>query len=60
MPCKRIIVIITWHIKADEFWDVWDALLLKHSLNVFLALRKFYTWHKRFCFLIIILQFEEL
>ena len=35
IPCERIIVVTTYHLGTDDFWDVWKASVLKHSLDVF-------------------------
>ena len=35
MPCKWIIVVTTYHLGADDFWNVWEASVLEHSLDVF-------------------------
>ena len=40
MPCKRIIVVTTYHLGMNNFWDVWEFLILEHSLDVFLVLWK--------------------
>ena len=38
----------------DNIWDVWEAMVLKYSLNIFLILQKAYN-SKYFGYLIIIL-----
>ena len=49
----------TYHLEADEFWDIWEASVSEHSLNVFLVLRKAFS-SQRFCLFVIVLQFGEL
>ena len=59
MPCKRIIVVTTYHLEADDVWDIWEPLVLKHSLEFFLALWKACKASKKLCFLVIFLQLRE-
>ena len=35
MLYKQIVVVTTYHLGTDDFWDVWETLILKHSLNIF-------------------------
>ena len=56
MPCKRIIVVTTYDLGTDDFWDVWEPLVLEHSLDVLPALRKASS-SQNFCFLIFVLKF---
>ena len=39
MLYKRIIVVTTYHFGTNNFWDVWEASVLKHSLVILLALQ---------------------
>ena len=59
MPYKRIIVMTIYHLKTDDCWDVWESLILEHSLNVFSALRKTCKASEKLCFLVIFLQLGE-
>ena len=58
MPCKKIIVVTIYHLGADDFWDIWEALVLEHSLNVFLVLQKA-PKSQRFCLFVVVLQLGE-
>ena len=40
MPYKKIIVLMTYHLGADDLWDIWEPLVLEHSLNVLSIFRK--------------------
>ena len=42
ISCKWIIMVTTYHVGADEFWDIWEALVLEHSLDDFSVLRNAY------------------
>ena len=35
---KWIIIVLTYNLRADDFWDIWKALVLEYSLNIFLVL----------------------
>ena len=37
MPYKQIIVLTIHHFETDDFWDIWEALVLKYSLAIFAA-----------------------
>ena len=51
-------MVTTYDLRADDFWDVYEALILKHSLNIFIVLWK--TCRSRcFCFVVIVLKFEQ-
>ena len=58
MPYKRIIVVTTYHLGADNLWDIWEPLVLKHSFDVLPVLRKAYS-SECFCFLVFILKFGK-
>ena len=58
MPCKWIIVVTTYHLRIDNFWDVWEALVLEHSFIIFLVFQKICK-SKHFCFFVIVLKFGE-
>ena len=57
--CKKIIVMTTYHLGTDDLWDVWESLELKHSLNVFPAIRKARKVSKKLYFFIVFLQLGE-
>ena len=59
MPCNRIIVVTTYHLGVDDLWDIWELLVLEHSLNVLPLLRKTYN-SKFLCFFVFVLQFGQL
>ena len=58
MPCKRIIVVTTYNLVADDFWDIWEPSILEHSFNFFPAFRKASSSH-RFCLFVVVLQLGE-
>ena len=58
MPCKRVVVVMIYHFKVDDLWDIWKPSVLKHSLNVLLVLRKALS-SQYFCLFIIVLQLGE-
>ena len=58
MPCKRIVVVTTYHHEADDCWDIWKPLVLEHSLDVFLALQKAPS-SQNFCLFVVVLQLGE-
>ena len=60
MLCKKIIQMTIYHLGTDDFWDVWEALVLKHSFNVFPVLRKACRASEKLCFLVVVLQLKEL
>ena len=49
---------ITYYLGADNFRDVWEALVLKHSLHVLLVLRKVCS-SESFHFFIFVLKFGQ-
>ena len=58
MPCKKIIVVMTYHLGADDFWDIGESLVLKYSLDFLPAFRE--TCNSEcFCFLIFVLKFGQ-
>ena len=59
MRCKKIIVVTTYDLGTDDFWNVWEPLVLEHSLDVFLAFRKVSRVSEKLCFLVIFLQLGE-
>ena len=58
MPYKRIIVVITYHLKADNLWDIWELSVLEHSLNILSILQKACNsdW---FYFFVFVLKFKQ-
>ena len=56
MPCKKIIVVTTYHLGADNLWDIWELSLLEHSFDFFPALRKIFS-SQNFYFFVFILKF---
>ena len=58
MPCKRIIVVTTYDLGTDGFWDIWESLVLEHSLDVLPAFRKASS-SQRYCLFVILLQLGE-
>ena len=59
MPCKKIIVVTSYHLKTNDFCDIWEFLKLKYSLNFFPALRKGPN-SQRFYLFVVILQLGNL
>ena len=59
MPYKRIIVVTIYDLGTDDLWDLWEPLVLEHSLDVLPALRKFCRASEKLCFLIVFLQLGE-
>ena len=55
MPCKRIIVVTTYDLGTDDLWDVWEPLVLEHSLDVLPTFRKASS-SQRYCLFVIVLQ----
>ena len=58
MPCQKIIVVTTYHLGADNLWDVCEPLVLKHSLDILLVLREACI-SECFCFLIFVLKIGQ-
>ena len=58
MPCKKIIVVTIYDLGTDDLWDVWQSLVLEHSLNVLPAFRKASS-SQRYCLFVIVLQLGE-
>ena len=58
MPCKRIIVVMTYDLGTDDLWDVWEPLVLEHSLDVLSTFRKAFS-SQRYCLFVIVLQLGE-
>ena len=58
MSCKRIIMVTTYHLGTDDFWDVKESLILEYSFDVFPALLKAPS-SQHFCLFVVILQFGE-
>ena len=52
-------MVTTYHLRADDLWDIWESLLLQHSLDIFAALRKACSSSEKLCFLIVFLQLGE-
>ena len=59
IPRKRIIVVTTYHLGADDLWDIWKSSVLEHSLNFLPALCKASS-SQNFCFFVVVLQLREL
>ena len=58
MSCKKIIVVTIYHLGADDLWDIWEFLVLKHSLDILPLFRK--TCSSEFlCFFVFVLQFGQ-
>ena len=59
MPYKRIIVMTTYHLGADDLWDICKLSVVEHSLDVILDL-----WKARssecYCFFVFVLKFGQL
>ena len=54
-------MVTTYQLGVNDFWDIWEALVLDHFLIVFSALqKKYYSRSESFYFLVIILQLEEI
>ena len=51
---------MTYDLGTDDLWDVWEPLVLEHSLNIFSALRKVRRASEKLCFLVAFLQLGEL
>ena len=58
MSCKRIIVVTTYHLGADDLWDIWESSVLELSLDIFPALRKASS-SQSFCVFVVGLQLGE-
>ena len=56
MSYKKIIVVTTYQLRADDLWNIYKPLVLEQSLDVFPVLQKACS-SKCSCFLIIILKF---
>ena len=52
-------MVITYHFGIDNFWDIWETLVLEHSFDVFPALQKACS-SECFYFFVVILQLKEL
>ena len=59
MSRKWVIVITTYHLGIDDFRDVWEALVLEHSLNILSVFRKACS-SECFRFLVFVLKFGQL
>ena len=59
MPCKRIIMVTTYDLGTDDLWDVWEPLVLEHSLDVLPALRKACRGSEKLRLLVVFLQLGE-
>ena len=54
-------MVIVYHLKTDNFWDILEVLVLKHFFIVLPVLWKIYcSKSEHFGFIIIILQLGEL
>ena len=60
MSYKRMIVVMTYHLGTDGLWDIWEPLVLEHSLDILSALQKVYSTSEKLCFLVVFLQLGEL
>ena len=52
---KKIVMVLTDQLRSNNLRNIREALILKHSLNIFLAFRKLYI-PQFSCLLIIVLQ----
>ena len=52
-------MVITYHLETNDFWDVWEALVLKHYFDILLVFRKACS-SKYFFFLVFVLNFGQL
>ena len=59
MPCKKIIMVMTYHLGADDLWDIWEPSVLEHSFDFFSALQKACRVSEKLCFLVVFLQLGE-
>ena len=46
----------TYHLKVDNFWDIWEVLVPEPSLDVLPVFWKIYSF-ECFCFFIFVLKF---
>ena len=53
-------MVTTYHLRADNLWNIWELLVLEHFLNVFPVLQKACRAFERFRFLVIFLQLGDL
>ena len=56
MSYKKIIMVTTYHLKANDLWDIWEPLVLEHFLDFLPALRKA-SRSQNFYFLVFVLKF---
>ena len=59
MTCKKIIMITTYYLEANDLWDIWVPLILEYSFDIFPVLRKVCRASKKFCFFVVFLQLEK-
>ena len=51
-------MVMTYHLGADDLWNIWEPSVLEHSLDIFPLFRK--TCSSEFlCFFVSILQFGQ-
>ena len=55
-----MIVVTISHLRADDFWDIWESLVLEYFLDIFPLLQKFCRVFEKLCFHVVFLQLEEL
>ena len=49
-----------YQLKTDDFWDLWEPLILENFFVIFITFWKIcYIRFERFCSFVIVLQFEE-
>ena len=51
-------MVTTYHLGADDLWDIWEPSVLEHSLDVLPALRKACS-SECFYFLVFVLKFGQ-
>ena len=51
-------MVTTYDLETDDLWDVWELLVLEHSLDVLLTFRKASN-SQRYCLFVIVLQLGE-
>ena len=59
MLYKKIIVVTTYYLGADNLWDIWEPLVLEHFLDFLSVFRKAYRASETLCFLVFFLQLRD-
>ena len=52
-------MVTTYHLGADNLWDIWEFSILEHSFNVLPVLWEACRASEKLCFLVIDLQLGE-